>query len=447
MLNLKIQVGMPEALHKRVQMSEDEHNPFGDGPSPVSASSVPLRTGASAPNLSTLLQARSASARGGGGGGGGGANPFGDDEASVAATPVPPAGAVPRAPLWNSMGLQLSVDPAHAAPLDEAGALPDEVQVFEKIRAVLRGAQGCRALGYLSGTTYQLCFKPDVYPLPPAMRHLPAGFLSVPMASIRKVERGAPAAGQPPVVDVVCKDVRTLTLLFENESDADTVLMRLRMVAFPAKMEYLFAFSGGAGSKRLKKGEPAPAPAQLPGWDVYSFGAEVERLGVLHVRHPATGDPLFRVSEVNRDFGFCPTYPPLLVFPARAPDAFMTAVAGFRSKCRVPVLTWMHPCAKTTLWRCSQPKVGVQGNKCAQDEAMLAFIREANLFTRMGPTAPLLVVDCRPKANAIANNLGGGGYESYLGTVLEFCALRARAPPPPSPSAHPRTLPASQPRR
>ena len=345
-----------------------------------------------------------------------------------------PAPASPRAALWHSgTGLQLAVDPLLDAALDEPAGLADEVQVFEKIRAMLRGAQGSRALGYLSGTTYQLRFKPDG-PLPPPMRHLPPAFLTVPMGSIRRVERAPAAAGQPPVVDVVCKDVRTLQLMFEDEISAETVLMRLRMVAFPAKMDYLFAFAGAGAAKRPKKGDPAPPPAApLAGWDVYDFRAEVERLGLLRVRHPATGDPLFRVSELNRAFEYCPTYPPLLVFPARAPDLFMGAVAGFRSKARVPVLTWMHPGAKTTLWRCSQPKVGLQGNKCAQDEAMLAFIREANVFTRMGPTAQLIVVDCRPKLNAQANYASGGGYESYGGTVVVFCAFALgwpEAPPP-----------------
>ena len=221
------------------------------------------------------------------------------------------------------------------------------------------------------------------------------------------------------MLDIVCKDVRTISVLFEDEASADIACMRLRMVAFPAKMDYLHAFSAPP-QKRGSSSTPVIAQP-LPGWDVYTLGAEVARLGLLRIRHPLSGDPLYRVSELNKEYGYCPTYPAALIFPARAPDPFMSVVAGFRSKCRVPTLTWIHPGARTTLWRCSQPKVGVQGNKCVQDEAMLGMIREANIFTPAGPKAPLLVADCRPKANAMANNLTGGGYEHYAGTVLEFC--------------------------
>jgi hypothetical protein len=60
------------------------------------------------------------------------------------------------------------------------------------------------------------------------------------------------------------------------------------------------------------------------------------------------------------------------------------------------------------------------GNTCREDEAMIATIRESNLFSHAGSGAQLLLADCRPKVNAMANKAGGGGYEVYHGTQLQF---------------------------
>ena len=162
----------------------------------------------------------------------------------------------------------------------------------------------------------------------------------------------------------------------------------------------------------------APGIRQV-GWDLYSPTREFARIGVHSIVHPLTGEPLYRVSEANSDFSLSPTYPPVLATVARATDHHLATVAGFRSKGRLPALTWIHPTARTTMWRCSQPCVGISGKTCAQDEQLLAWVREASVFTREGPSAPLLVADCRPKQNAWANKGMGGGWEEYEGTHLE----------------------------
>lgn len=144
-------------------------------------------------------------------------------------------------------------------------------------------------------------------------------------------------------------------------------------------------------------------------------------MGVLHVRHPRTGELLWRVCDANREYEFCPTYPSVLVFPDRIGDGLLPAIGSFRSKARVPALTWMHPVNKTTIWRCSQPRVGM-GNTCKEDEALLMAIRDANVYAR-DPGAPLLIADCRPQANALANKAAGWGYENYAFAQLEFLGI------------------------
>ena len=61
-------------------------------------------------------------------------------------------------------------------------------------------------------------------------------------------------------------------------------------------------------------------------------------------------------------------------------------------------------------------------NANAADEGLLAAIRAANVHSR-DPSQLLLVADCRPRANAMANKAGGWGYESYAGCQLEFLGM------------------------
>ncbi len=74
-------------------------------------------------------------------------------------------------------------------------------------------------------------------------------------------------------------------------------------------------------------------------------------------------------------------------------------VAGFRSKARLPALTWMHPVHHTTITRSSQPLVGVGGAECIEDERLLQQIRAAGM--PVVEERPFIIADCRPKVNAV----------------------------------------------
>ena len=142
----------------------------------------------------------------------------------------------------------------------------------------------------------------------------------------------------------------------------------------------------------------------------------VQRQGVYDAVSPVTGERMLRVSDINREYQFAPTYSSVLVFPERTSDAELRSVGGFRSKARVPTFTWLHPVARTTLWRSSQPRVGLSGNTNAADERLLANIREAT-----NPVTPLLIVDCRPKANAMVSTADGVS-PLQVAPVLSACA-------------------------
>jgi myotubularin-related protein 1/2 len=127
------------------------------------------------------------------------------------------------------------------------------------------------------------------------------------------------------------------------------------------------------------------------------------------------GSP-WRATELNRAFELCPTYPALLVVPkaleddvvqeVRAPalraralraaaptrESRSTArqralqsneaneanalwqVVKFRSKQRLPVLSWWDPATKAAITRCAQPLVGTMGNSTLCSLIVYSFL-------------------------------------------------------------------------
>ncbi|KAL6065703.1 Myotubularin-related protein 2 [Balamuthia mandrillaris] len=148
------------------------------------------------------------------------------------------------------------------------------------------------------------------------------------------------------------------------------------------------------------------------GWKVYDAVAEYDRLGL-------PNDHWVLLSDVNSTFGLCPTYPQVLCLPKRFPPELLPSVKEFRTKGRIPVCCWKHPTSNAVITRCSQPRVGLSRQRGHADELLIANILRAN------PTSETLyLMDARPKANAMANQMAkGAGYERedvYKDTKFKF---------------------------
>lgn len=97
--------------------------------------------------------------------------------------------------------------------------------------------------------------------------------------------------------------------------------------------------------------------------------------------------------------------------------AVVKSVAAFRSRNRLPVLTWMHRNG-ATLTRCSQPLSGVKNKRSSDDEFYLSMLIKTNSNQKS-----LVIMDARPRTNAIANRTRNGGYEkedAYKSTIINF---------------------------
>lgn len=116
---------------------------------------------------------------------------------------------------------------------------------------------------------------------------------------------------------------------------------------------------------------------------------------------------MWKISKINDTYSLCDSYPAVWAVPTAATDEDLQASAAFRSRGRLPVLSWIHPESQATITRCAQPLVGVGGKRSREDERYIQLIMDANAQSHK-----LFIMDARPMANAVANKAKGGGYES-----------------------------------
>nr|XP_021539090.1 myotubularin isoform X3 [Neomonachus schauinslandi] len=215
--------------------------------------------------------------------------------------------------------------------------------------------------------------------------------LDVPLGVISRIEKmgGATSRGENSYgLDITCKDMRNLRFALKQEGHSRRDMFEiLTRYAFPlAHSLPIFAFLN-------------EEKFNVDGWTVYNPVEEYRRQGLPN-HH-------WRITFINKCYELCDTYPALLVVPYRASDDDLRRVATFRSRNRIPVLSWIHPENNTVIVRCSQPLVGMSGKRNKDDEKYLDVIRETNR-----QISKLTIYDARPNVNAVANKATGGGYES-----------------------------------
>jgi len=125
-------------------------------------------------------------------------------------------------------------------------------------------------------------------------------------------------------------------------------------------------------------------------------------------------------SAINQNYEICDTYPHVLHVPATALDSIVRGSAGFRSRGRLPVLSYLHANG-ASICRCSQPLTGGLNARSIEDEQLFHLIMNTNEASKF-----MYVVDTRPKINAMANKAAGKGYENeayYSNINFQFLGI------------------------
>jgi hypothetical protein len=138
----------------------------------------------------------------------------------------------------------------------------------------------------------------------------------------------------------------------------------------------------------------------VDGWALYDEKEEFKRLMLDDANR-------FRIVD-NSEFKLSPTYPRLFVVPASISADTLAAVCKFRSRARVPAISYVHPVTLATMSRSAQPMSGLASHRSGHDEELIRALLQLNR-PRCGS---FMFVDARGKLAATGNQAMGKGSES-----------------------------------
>ncbi|RKF63743.1 Phosphoinositide 3-phosphatase [Erysiphe neolycopersici] len=155
-----------------------------------------------------------------------------------------------------------------------------------------------------------------------------------------------------------CRDFKFLTLNFAYDRQARDVYESIKGATCQlGGIDKLYAFNY----------KPPLTERQINGWSLYDAKIEWKRQGIC-IKSVERG---WRISNINADYSFSPSYPALLVVPKSISDNTLNYAGRYRSRARIPVLTYLHSVNNCSITRSSQPLAGIRGNRSIQDEKLV----------------------------------------------------------------------------
>jgi hypothetical protein len=270
--------------------------------------------------------------------------------------------------------------------------------------------------------------------------------ISIPFASIARTELEQETGYD---IVIICKDLRVVRVGFTGGKPFATQFMSvLSSYAFPQETKVLFAFARyskslpptESGKLPTKTAPKTPANSQksseelhkslakpiseagVDGWLVFTPEKEFIRQGLLYQGSN------WRLWQDN--YTLVPTYPSAFIVPAALNDNEIIEAAKFRSRCRLPALTWKSKLTGACLCRSSQPMAGFANKKNLCDKLLLNLFRmRGNAFDereRVDPST-FYIIDCRSQLAANANAVMGKGVENFknlVQTTVKLYCLR-----------------------
>lgn len=201
------------------------------------------------------------------------------------------------------------------------------------------------------------------------------------LSSIEK--QSVTSLGTP--LQIKCKNFQSITFILPKEKDAYEVLSSLYKLSQPLSDEDLYCFRYSASNEPFKE-------QRARGWNKYDYLSEFRRQGAPN-KH-------WVISDLNSNYQLCDTYPRHLLVPGTAAEQVLRASAAFRSKARLPVLSYLYQSNGASICRCSQPLSGPFDTQSGEDQTLMSAI----LRTRAGSKV-LYVVDTRPKVSGFITSL------------------------------------------
>ncbi|KAI1082369.1 phosphatases II [Whalleya microplaca] len=200
---------------------------------------------------------------------------------------------------------------------------------------------------------------PNGEPPPPSAQKPRETYIAYPIISNCFFRPCPSVTGRPSSIRLRGRDFTFINFNFYDEVQAREAFEWIRNhTCRLGTIEKLYAFS----YQSLKVEKP------FNGWEIYDPRVEFRRQGI----SSKSVDRGWRISQINKDYGFSPTYPGVLVVPSKISDNVLKYAGPYRSRQRIPVLTYLHSLNNCSITRSSQPMVGFRGNRSIQDEKLVA---------------------------------------------------------------------------
>jgi len=233
---------------------------------------------------------------------------------------------------------------------------------------------------------------------------------SIPLCSIMKVQLVPPRN----YICIYAKDYRVIrvSLSSANQSRAEFIVHTLNSMAFRFGLSSTNFFA----YKFTKTFD-------FNGWKFSDMTAEYRRQGI-------SDRSEWKIYD-NSNYALCDSYPLQVVIPARIGDNDLKIAAEYRSKRRLPVVTYLHKETGAVLTRSSQPLVGLTFKNCTVDVTLLNFYRNKGMvgiskeYDQNLP-AKFYILDARRQIAATLNMAAGKGTEDvtmYNNTELIFANI------------------------
>ncbi|OWZ09929.1 Myotubularin [Phytophthora megakarya] len=226
-------------------------------------------------------------------------------------------------------------------------------------------------------------------------------YQAIPLVTIERIKRKEMVETDSGLLEVIGKDFRRLQFIFEGLVSKQTfslfdrtyALVRMHALGEPeGKVDEFAKFS-------LERFDGVNGA--VDGWRIYDAVAEFQRMGI------GSSTNRWRLSYINEEYELCPTYPSIVGVPASVSDSVLAVASKFRSKGRIPVLSWRDRHTGAVICRSSQPLVGLSQKQCDKDVFLIQAVAAAN-----PSSTKLVIIDARPWKNAVAQKtVGRAGYE------------------------------------
>ncbi|KAF2738807.1 phosphatases II [Polyplosphaeria fusca] len=248
-----------------------------------------------------------------------------------------------------------------------------------KVDNVTLWRRGTRFDGTLHLMPHHIVFR--YLPVPPPGSSPPAQpprpkevWITYPMISHCVLRPSPPVSHQEPSIRLRCRDFTFFAFNFLDDKKARDVYDSIRALSCKiGRLDKLLAFAY----------QPKGPEEQVDGWQFYDARREWKRLGI----SPKDSDKGWRISEINKDYKYSPTYPALLVVPSKVSDSVLRYAGNYRSRSRIPALVYRHPINNCSITRSSQPMSGIRGARNPQDEKLVAAIFATNSGWRTSQAA------------------------------------------------------------